>query len=269
MCDACAHDHQAGTGHGKDDAHAGRAHAHSGKPHAHARTPAAPAQVHLCNEGAACSCKGNPVFDGVDRRYRAVLWLVITINAVMFVTEMIAGRIAGSLALQADALDFLGDTLTYGVSLAVIGMSLKVRSTAALAKGASLFLMGLWVLGSTGYQVLVLGVPKAEVMGVIGFLALAANLASVLLLMRYKDGDANVRSVWLCSRNDAIGNVAVMIAAAGVWGSSTAWPDLIVAAIMAGLFLNSSALILRQGWREYTTGQDLGALASHGHAHQH
>ncbi len=105
--------------------------------------------------------------------------------------------------------------------------------------------MGLWVFGSTLYQVLVLGLPQAEIMGVIGFLAFAANVASVLLLMRYKDGDANVRSVWLCSRNDAIGNVAVMVAALGVWGTATAWPDLIVAAIMAGLFLYSSAQIMR------------------------
>jgi Co/Zn/Cd efflux system component len=229
------------------------------------RTVAPPATP-ACS-GAACGCHGNPVFDGVDPRYKRALWTVIAINGAMFVTEIAAGQAAGSQALQADALDFLGDTLTYGMSLAVIGMSLKVRSMAALAKGVSLSLMGLWVLGSTAYQLLYLGVPRAEVMGVVGLMALAANLASVLLLMRYKDGDANVRSVWLCSRNDAIGNVAVMVAAASVWGTTTAWPDLIVAATMAGLFLNSSMLILRQAWREYRTGQDLGALASHGHAH--
>jgi len=169
----------------------------------------------------------------------------------MFFVEMLAGKLAGSQALQADALDFLGDTLTYGLSLAVIGMSLKVRSTAALLKGLSLLAMGLWVFGSTVYQVLVLGVPKAEIMGMIGFLALAANLTSVLLLMRYKDGDANVRSVWLCSRNDAIGNMAVMGASVAVWLTASAWPDLIVAIIMAGLFLRSSQLILAQAWQEY------------------
>ena len=117
-------------------------------------------------------------------------------------------------------------------------------------KALSLTAMALWVLGSTAYHVLILGVPRAEVMGVIGILALAANAASVLILMRYKDGDANVRSVWLCSRNDAIGNVAVMIAALAVWGTATRWPDLIVAAIMASLFLNSSIQILRQSFRE-------------------
>ena len=124
--------------------------------------------------------------------------------------------------------------------------------------------MGLWVLGSTAYHVLVLGLPRAEIMGVVGFLALAANVASVLILMRYKDGDSNVRSVWLCSRNDAIGNVAVMAAALGVWGTATKWPDLIVAAIMATLFLWSSVQILRQAVREIRTGT-LTPAAGHSH----
>lgn len=198
-----------------------------------------------------CCSGGVPVFDGMDPRYKRVLWTVIAINGAMFLTEMVAGQLAGSRALQADALDFLGDTITYGLSLAVIGASLRTRATAALFKGLSLSVMGLWVFGSTIYQTLILGVPSAEVMGVIGFLALAANLASVGLLMPYKDGDANVRSVWLCSRNDAIGNVAVMFAAFGVWGTATAWPDLIVAAIMAGIFLTSATQILRQAWAEY------------------
>lgn len=206
---------------------------------------------------SSCGCSGNPVFDGVDKRYKQILWIVIAINAIMFFVEMTAGQIAGSQALQADALDFLGDAATYGLSLAVIGMSLKARSTAALLKGFSLLAMGLWVFGSTAYQILILGVPKAEVMGVIGFLALAANMTSVLLLMRYKDGDANVRSVWLCSRNDAIGNVAVMLASVAVWYTASAWPDLIVAGIMAGLFLRSAQLILAQAWKEYRTDEML------------
>lgn len=201
-------------------------------------------------QSSACGCHSNPRFDGMDPRYKRVLWTVIAVNAAMFVVEMTAGRLAGSQALQADALDFLGDTLTYGVSLAVIGKSLQVRSGAALLKGASLSLMGLWVFGSTLYHILILGLPRAEIMGGIALLALAANLASVLLLLRYKDGDANVRSVWLCSRNDAIGNVAVMIAALGVWGSETAWPDLVVAGIMACVFLTSSTQIFRQAWQE-------------------
>ncbi len=201
---------------------------------------------------AGC-CGHEARFDGVSADYKRRLWAVIAINAAMFGVEMSAGQLSGSQALKADALDFLGDALTYGISLAVIGASLRTRALAALGKGISLLLMGLWVFGSTLYQVFYVGVPQAEIMGAIGFLALAANMASVLLLVRYKDGDANVRSVWLCSRNDAIGNVAVMIAALGVWSTATGWPDLIVAGIMAGLFLNSAAQILSQAvkeWRE-------------------
>ncbi|MEL6511195.1 MAG: cation transporter [Pseudomonadota bacterium] len=208
---------------------------------------------------AGC-CNSNAKFDGVSADYKRRLWLVIAINAVMFVVEMTAGHIAKSQALQADALDFLGDALTYGISLAVIGASLKLRATAALFKGASLLLMGLWVMGSTVYRVFFVGVPEAEIMGVIGFLALLANLASVALLVRYKDGDANVRSVWLCSRNDAIGNVAVMFAALGVWGTATGWPDLIVAAIMATLFLSSAYQIVKQALAEYREGEAIGPL---------
>ncbi|MBA4173886.1 MAG: cation transporter [Hyphomicrobium sp.] len=220
-----------------------------------------------CTSNGACGCSGSPQFDGMDPRYKRVLWTVIGINAIMFIVEMAAGKLAGSQALQADALDFLGDTLTYGMSLAVIGASLRTRATAALVKGVSLTLMGLWVFGATAYSLLVLGVPRAEIMGGIGLMALAANVTSVLLLMRYKDGDSNVRSVWLCSRNDAIGNVAVMIAAFGVWGTSTAWPDLVVAGIMAALFLNSSFLILRQAFREFGTDVEHGVVraAPHGH----
>ena len=195
-------------------------------------------------------CGSEATFDGVSDDYKRRLWIVIALNAIMFVVEMSAGHLARSQALQADALDFLGDAMTYGISLAVIGSSVAVRTNAALFKGASLTLMGLWVFGSTVYQVFYVGVPQAEVMGVIGFFALLTNVASVLLLVAYKDGDANVRSVWLCSRNDAIGNVAVMVAALGVWGTATGWPDLMVAAIMAALFLWSSFQIVTQALRE-------------------
>lgn len=195
-------------------------------------------------------CGHNAKFDGVSDDYKRRLWIVIALNAIMFVVEITAGHYAKSQALQADALDFLGDALTYGISLAVIGASTQARTNAALAKGISLLLMGLWVFGSTVYRVFFFGVPEAEIMGIIGFLALMTNLASVLLLVRYKDGDANVRSVWLCSRNDAIGNVAVMFAALGVWGTATGWPDLIVAAIMASLFLSSAFQIVRQALAE-------------------
>lgn len=198
---------------------------------------------------AGC-CGHNAQFDGVSKDYKRRLWLVIALNAVMFAVEMTAGHMAKSQALQADALDFFSDALTYGVSLAVIGASIKVRTMAALGKGISLLLMGVWVFGSTIYRVMYLGVPEAEIMGVVGFMALATNLASVALLVKYKDGDANVRSVWLCSRNDAIGNVAVMFAALGVWGSGSGWPDVIVAGIMATLFLSSAFQIIKQALAE-------------------
>jgi Co/Zn/Cd efflux system component len=201
------------------------------------------------HHGDAC-CAGEARFDGLSSDYRRRLWLVIAINAIMFLIETLGGHLAGSQALKADALDFLADSLTYGMSLAVIGASLKTRATAALLKGVSLLAMGLWVAGSTAWQVFILGLPEAPVMGVIAVLALAANVASVLLLLNYKDGDANVRSVWLCSRNDAIGNVAVMAAAALVWLLASPWPDIAVAAAMAGLFLNSARQILSQAWGE-------------------
>jgi cation diffusion facilitator family transporter len=214
--------------------------------------------------GASC-CGSGATFEGLSADYKRRLWAVIAINASMFFVEMAAGALSGSQALQADALDFLGDSLTYGMSLAVIGAAVRVRAWAAFVKGLSLTLMGLWVFGSTAYHLLILGVPKAEIMGVVGFMALAANLASVLLLARYKEGDANVRSVWLCSRNDAIGNVAVMIAALGVWSTATKWPDLIVAAIMASLFLWSSFQILRQSLRELRTGRVSESSLEHAH----
>lgn len=185
-------------------------------------------------------------FDGSSRAYRMALWAVIFLNAAMFVVEMTAGALSGSRALQADALDFAADALTYGLSLAVIGMAIKTRARVAQLKALSLVVMGLWVLGLAIRDALAPGLPQAQIMGAVGFAALAANLISVLILMRWRDGDANVRSVWLCSRNDAIGNIAVMGAALMVGWLQSGWPDLIVAILMAGLFLNSAVQILRQ-----------------------
>lgn len=206
-------------------------------------------------------CCGNDAkFDGVSAEYKRRLWLVIAINALMFFVEMGAGRLAQSQALQADALDFLGDALTYGLSLAVIGSSIAVRTNAALFKGVSLLAVSAWVFGSTVHRVFYVDVPTAEIMGWIGLAALVANCASVFLLMSYKDGDANVRSVWLCSRNDAIGNIAVMFAALGVWGTASSWPDLLVAGAMAALFLSSAIHIIKQSLDERRT--------TNGHQHQ-
>lgn len=198
-------------------------------------------------------CDNDVVFDGVSDAFRRALWWVILINATMFVVEMTAGIASSSQALKADALDFLGDSATYALSLYVIGKPLVWRARAALLKGFSLAALGLWVFGSTLYSVFVLQAPVAEVMGVVGFLALAANLVSVFLLLKFRDGDSNVRSVWLCSRNDAIGNVAVMLAAVGVFATGTPWPDLLVSGIMASLFINSSVQIIRQARQELAT----------------
>lgn len=198
---------------------------------------------------AGC-CGKDTKFDGISDDYKRRLWIIIALNATMFAVEMTAGQVAQSQALQADALDFAGDAITYAISLAVIGASVRARTSAALLKGISQLLMGFWVFGSTLYRVFYVGVPTAEIMGVVGVLALVTNLVSVLLLVRYKEGDANIKSVWLCSRNDAIGNVAVIIAALSVWGTAAGWPDLIVATIMAGLFLSSAFQIVRQALAE-------------------
>ena len=199
---------------------------------------------------SAHCCGSNNRFDGTDNKFRLALIAVIVINFAMFVVEMVAGHLSNSKALQTDALDFFADAITYTISLVVIGMSLRTRALAAMGKGISLLLMGLWVLGTTVYEVFYLQIPQAEVMGIIGALALAANMASVLILMRWKDGDANVRSVWLCSRNDAIGNIAVMLAALGVFGTGSGWPDLLVAFLMASLFINSAIKIIYQSRAE-------------------
>ena len=193
-------------------------------------------------------------FDGLNADYKRRLLLVTAINLGMFVVELLGGQLAGSQALKADALDFLADGATYALSFWAIGKPIRVRAGAAFLKGLSLFAMGIWVAGTTLYQFFVLGVPQAEVMSLIGILALCANLGSVWLLMAYKDGDANIRSVWLCSRNDAIGNVAVVGAALLVALLGNGVPDLIVAGVMAALFLSSSFQILRLSWAEWQHG---------------
>lgn len=185
-----------------------------------------------------------------DPRWRRVLWLALAINAAMFAVEMVAAFAADSRALQADSLDFLGDAANYAISLAVAGMALAWRARAALAKAATMLAFGVWVLGSAIHGSLAGANPQAETMGTIGGLALAANVLVALMLFRYRSGDANMRSVWICSRNDALGNIAVLGAALGVFGTGQAWPDLAVAAIMAGLAIWGSVEVFRQARQE-------------------
>jgi len=185
-----------------------------------------------------------------NEAYRRVLWLVLAINAAMFAVEVIAGVMAGSASLQADALDFLGDAGNYAISLFVVGMALRYRATAALFKGATMAAFGLWVIGVAAWHAWHGTLPQAFTMGAIGVTALLANAASFGLLWSHRGGDANMRSAWICTRNDVLGNFAVLLAALGVFGTGTGWPDVIVAAIMAGLALQGAATVLRQSRAE-------------------
>ncbi len=180
--------------------------------------------------------------------YRRIMWAVLAINGAMFLIEAGAGLGAKSVALQADALDFLADAATYGITLFVLPMAIRWR--AALVKGASMVLFGLWVLGATAYNAFFLDAPDALVMGSVGVLALLANLLCALLLFRFRGGDSNKRSAWLCSRNDVLGNLAVIVAASGVLATGTAWPDLAVALIMAALWVHAAVQIIRQAIAE-------------------
>src|SRR6266849_7988351 len=190
-----------------------------------------------------------------DSAYRRVLWAVLAINALMFAIEIGAGLQAGSASLQADALDFLGDAANYGISLFVVGMALRYRAMAALAKGGTMGLFGLWVIGTVLWHATHGTLPSALTMGAVGFAALAANVASFGLLWAYRGGDANMRSAWICTRNDVLGNLAVLIAALGVFGTGMGWPDLIVAAIMAALAIQGAALVIRQATAELRVGK--------------
>ena len=185
-----------------------------------------------------------------DPRWRRALWIALGVNAGMFAVEMAAGAAADSRALQADALDFLGDAANYAISLLVAGMALAWRARAALAKGLTLIGLSGWVLITAVLAALGGTAPQPELMGIIGALALAANAGVAIMLYRFRTGDANMRSVWICSRNDAIGNIAVMAAALGVFGTGTARPDLIVAAILALLGISGGIQIVRQARRE-------------------
>ena len=187
-------------------------------------------------------------------RWRAILWIALVANAAMFVVEIIAGAAADSRALLADALDFFADASNYAISLGVAGMALASRAKAALLKAATMLAFGLWVVGSAIYGLIGGSNPEPQAMGMIGALALFVNVIVAVILFRYREGDANMRSAWICSRNDALGNIAVLGAALGVFGTGQAWPDLLVASVMAALALWGAAIIFRQARHELAHG---------------
>lgn len=195
---------------------------------------------------SCCQAPENDQSAHNNPRWRLVLWIALIANTAMFVVEIFAGIAADSRALQADALDFFGDSANYAISLGVAGLALTWRAKAALLKAATMLAFGLWVIGYAIYGLIVGSSPEPQTMGAIGTLALLVNVAVALLLFRFRTGDANMRSVWICSRNDAIGNMAVLAAALGVFGTGQSWPDLLVAGLMAGLAIWGSAEVFAQ-----------------------
>ena len=182
--------------------------------------------------------------------YRRVLWAALIINAAMFAVELAGGLRSGSVSLLADAVDFFGDAANYAISLLVLGMALRWRARAALLKGLSMGTFGVFVLGRAAWSAAAGTVPEPLTMGMIGALALLANVSVAAMLYAWREGDANMRSVWLCSRNDAIGNLAVMAAALGVSGTGSGWPDLAVAAVMGLLALTAARSVIHQARAE-------------------
>lgn len=220
--------------------------------------------AHCCNHEApaAATIANLP-------RYRRVLWVALLVNAAMFVVELAAGGSSGSLALIADAVDFGGDALNYGVTLAVLSAALAWRARAAMLKAFSMIGFGVFVLASAAWNLGHGLTPDAPTMGLVGLLALAANLLVAWLLYAFRDGDSNMRSVWLCTRNDAIGNLAVLAAALGVFGTGSAWPDLLVASIMASLALRAGWQVLVQARAElkHPGAQQAPQHGHEGHGH--
>ena len=188
-----------------------------------------------------------------NRGYRNALWVALAINAAMFGVEASAGLHAGSVSLQADSLDFFGDAANYGISLFVLARTMRWRASASMLKGATMGALGVYVLGLALYKAFVLGVPSAMIMGTVGVVALVANIICAALLYGYRNGDSNRRSVWICSRNDAIGNIAVVLAASGVFLTATPWPDLFVGTVMALLALGGAYQIMRHAAEELRT----------------
>jgi Co/Zn/Cd efflux system component len=198
----------------------------------------------------ACTCSHEPAAKKENSKFRTALWIALLINITMFVVELIGGAYVHSSSLWADSLDFFGDAVNYGISLAVLGASLYWRATVALFKGLTMALFGFVVIGKVIYAYVQGIPPEAMTMGLIGLLALIANVISAFVLYAFRDGDSNMQSVWLCSRNDAIGNIAVIFAAIGVFGTGSLLPDLIVAVIMAGLGLSAGYQVVKKALLE-------------------
>ncbi|RJF95587.1 cation transporter [Noviherbaspirillum saxi] len=202
---------------------------------------------------ACCSGGCSSTKPPVDKTYRRILWIALVVNAGMFGIELFSGWAAGSVSLLADAVDFFGDAANYAVSLFVLGLAPIWRSRTALIKGLTMGGYGLFILGAAGWNLASGTVPEHVTMGKIGVLALLANLLVAALLFAYRNGDSNMRSVWLCTRNDAIGNVAVMLAAVGVLGTGSGWPDIVVACIMGLLGLSAARTVIKQARKEMKT----------------
>ena len=199
------------------------------------------------------SCCNNSVAPGNspnDLKFRRVLWIALVINAVMFVVELYAGILANSSALLADSADFLGDSANYAITLIVLPLAKVWRSRTALLKGLTMTLFALAILTFAVVNAFSQTIPAAITMGTVGFAALVANIFVAYLLYTFRDGDANSRSVWLCSRNDAISNIAVIFAAIAVFVFENRWPDIVVALLIGGLVLHSGISVLRQAYQE-------------------
>ena len=197
-----------------------------------------------CCEDKACA------LDALRERQSSTLKTVLGINAVMFLVELIAGIISGSTALLSDSLDNLGDALTYGLSLYAVSRGPRSKAKVALFKGGLILTAGLFVLGQVVYKIVVPAVPAFETMGAISIVALIANGTCLALLWRHRQDDINMSSVWVCSRNDIASNIAVFAAAAGVWFTQSAWPDLLIGTVLACLFVTSALHVLRNGLAE-------------------
>jgi Co/Zn/Cd efflux system component len=217
----------------------------------------------MANDCCDDYCGAKPPSGGVSPRYRKILWSALVVNAVMFGIELLASWSSGSAALVADAADFFGDAANYGVTLFVLALAPVWRSKAASLKGLTMAALALFALGRAAWNLLQGTVPEAATMGAVGALALAANLSVAALLYAFRSGDANMRSVWLCARNDAIGNVGVLLAALGTFGTGTGWPDLLVAGIMGGLGLTAARSVIRQAANELNTHRTVSPVSIH------